>query len=32
MHIEEAGLVDSMTVALRPLPWVVAVQQFGHRG
>lgn len=27
MHINEAGLVDSMTVAWRPLPSVVAVQQ-----
>ncbi len=27
MHINEAGLVDSMTVAWRPLPSMVAVQQ-----
>jgi limonene-1,2-epoxide hydrolase len=27
MHIDENGLVDSMTVAWRPLPAVVAVQQ-----
>ncbi|MFP3802014.1 limonene-1,2-epoxide hydrolase family protein [Paraburkholderia sp. SIMBA_027] len=27
MHLNEAGLVDSMTVAWRPLPSVVAVQQ-----
>jgi hypothetical protein len=27
MHINEAGFVDSMTVAWRPLPSVVAVQQ-----
>jgi limonene-1,2-epoxide hydrolase len=27
MHINEAGLVDSMTVTWRPLPAVVAVQQ-----
>ncbi len=27
MHINDAGLVDSMTVAWRPLPSVVAVQQ-----
>lgn len=27
MHINEVGLVDSMTVAWRPLPSVVAVQQ-----
>ena len=27
MHLNDAGLVDSMTVAWRPLPAVVAVQQ-----
>jgi hypothetical protein len=27
MHIDEKGLVDSMTVAWRPLPAVVGVQQ-----
>jgi limonene-1,2-epoxide hydrolase len=27
MHLNDAGLVDSMTVAWRPLPSVVAVQQ-----
>ena len=27
MHLNEAGLVDSMTVAWRPLPAVVAVQR-----
>lgn len=27
MHINDAGLVDSMTIAWRPLPSVVAVQQ-----
>lgn len=27
MHLDDAGLVDSMTLAWRPLPAVVAVQQ-----
>ncbi|MCY0386705.1 nuclear transport factor 2 family protein [Robbsia sp. Bb-Pol-6] len=27
MHLNDAGLVDSMTVAWRPLPAIVAVQQ-----
>lgn len=27
MHLNDAGLVDSMTVAWRPLPVLVAVQQ-----
>ncbi|KKJ05945.1 nuclear transport factor 2 family protein [Burkholderia gladioli] len=27
MHLDDAGLIDSMTVAWRPLPSVVAVQQ-----
>jgi hypothetical protein len=27
MHLNEEGLVDSMTVSWRPLPAIVAVQQ-----